>query len=385
MERLDLDGEISNWNAVVHAARYASAKAYCRNRTVLDLACGEGYGSAKLIDWGASSVLGVDISEDAINKAQIRFTSSATKFLQLPADTETFLSQKFDLVVSFETIEHVQDPEQFLTNIKNSMHKDSIAIISCPNDAWYYAYGGSNPFHLHTWTPDEFKHLINKHFGNVKMVFGYPSIGFTNVGENQYLGEKFTSKSSRGEMVHQVAPLSQKESAYYLAYININEEVEATSASTVLGMTSYFGDEDRSFENPGDLIRTITRAQKREIEQDQLILKLSKFRKLTGGNDNSQAGKINTNEAGKAGNLGHQDQLFEKIKAISSENLSNILKAEVKTRKLKKPILLRLKRIRFNSGFTLILLVCYSIYRKLPRNLKKFVKPLGRKFLRIRG
>src|SRR5271169_1956163 len=87
-----------------HVARYRFAKDFVRGKRILDIACGEGYGAAALAKAGATSVIGVDISPDICQHAQHKFGLDAR-----PGDAHAIPVQdrSIDLVVSFETIEHV--------------------------------------------------------------------------------------------------------------------------------------------------------------------------------------------------------------------------------------------------------------------------------------
>lgn len=188
MERLAF-GENSKYSALeasIHLNRYLSAKQFALGRDVLDIACGEGYGSFLLGQWGAKSVLGVDISEESISKAEEKFGSKSVRFIESPAESvlELVGGKKFDLIVSFETIEHVTNPIKFLENIKSLLSQNGILLLSCPNDYWYYEDGGSNPFHLHRWNAWEFRKFSENILGPALWAYGTFSIGFGTYVEN---------------------------------------------------------------------------------------------------------------------------------------------------------------------------------------------------------
>lgn len=181
MERLHLGqgSRYSSLEASIHTCRYLLAKPFVKGKRVLDVACGEGYGSHLLKQWGADSVVGVDISVDAIEIATQSFKTEGVTFQVENVNLPLKLGRKkFDLIVSLETIEHVDDVEFFLNNIKNNLVKGGNVIISCPNDYWYYKDGGGNPFHKRRYSFEEFKALSTKILGEPS----YWSVGTFAIG-----------------------------------------------------------------------------------------------------------------------------------------------------------------------------------------------------------
>lgn len=195
MERLSF-GQSSRYEgleAAVHIARYSFAKELCKGKRVLDAACGEGYGSRLLANWGAKEVVGVDISAEAIASANQHFASDNVSFIQNDAETlpRLFEPHSFDLIVSFETIEHVQDPELFLRNILSLLKPDGIVAISCPNDWWYFPTEEQrNPYHIRKYRLDEFQVLSESVLGKANAWYlGGPITGFANLQFEGYLAD----------------------------------------------------------------------------------------------------------------------------------------------------------------------------------------------------
>ncbi|SAL48185.1 type 11 methyltransferase [Caballeronia cordobensis] len=191
MERLEFGGDSRSRyiaiEAAIHIARYLTVKDLCSGRKVLDVACGEGYGSWLISKWGAKSVLGVDISEKAVANAKKRFKADGLTFECGSGEKLAELAgpQQFDLIVSMETIEHVDDPELFLENIKSLASDNATIVISAPNDYWYYDRGGFNEFHKRKFTLEEFKALTEKVLGKAQSwQLGTLGIGFSIAAEN---------------------------------------------------------------------------------------------------------------------------------------------------------------------------------------------------------
>src|SRR5258708_15513394 len=115
-ERICIEGDDDRFLLRQHIARYEFAARFARDQRVIDIACGTGYGSALLAKASAREVIGIDISSEAIEVARERHGAAGATFVQ--GSTE-ILSQygEAGLVVSFETIEHIEQSDQFLTAI----------------------------------------------------------------------------------------------------------------------------------------------------------------------------------------------------------------------------------------------------------------------------
>lgn len=169
----ELNGQI----ALEHLHRYLFACDLAAGKDVLDIACGEGYGSA-LLAARARSVVGVDIAEDAVRHAATRYQLANLRFMtgtchQVPLDAASL-----DLVVSFETIEHVDRHDVMLGEIKRVLRPGGILLISSPEKSQYTdAVSQNNPFHVKELYNDEFRALLAAHFAHVavggqRVVFG---------------------------------------------------------------------------------------------------------------------------------------------------------------------------------------------------------------------
>ncbi len=186
MERLSFDeaGSYDGLEAAIHLARYAFARPLCEGKAVLDMACGEGYGSRLLADWGARQVVGVDVSSEAVENAERRFGSAQVQYRTAAAQdlVDLFPPASFDLIVSLETIEHVPDPVGLLEGFRRLLVPGGILVISCPNDWWYYPTDReSNPFHLRKYTFEEFREQSERVLGPSKgWYLGGPMAGFCN-------------------------------------------------------------------------------------------------------------------------------------------------------------------------------------------------------------
>lgn len=152
-----------------HYKRYEFASAYCKFGTTLDIACGCGYGS-KILSSTARTVLGVDINPHVINFANKIFSSDRLQYICQDA-SELNLDATFDCAVSFETIEHIEEPEKLLTALYRLLNKDGLLICSVPNQKIVPFDKNINIHHVRHYTTDELIELINSCGFKIKKIF----------------------------------------------------------------------------------------------------------------------------------------------------------------------------------------------------------------------
>lgn len=147
-----------------HWHRYCVVAPLARGKRVLDAACGEGYGSS-LLARQARSVVGVDVSAAAIAHAQSRYGADNLRFSQDSCAALPFDSASFELVVSFETIEHLSAQTEMLAELRRVLTPDGVLIISSPNAPVYSPDGDAhNEFHVKELTRDELQALLQPGF-----------------------------------------------------------------------------------------------------------------------------------------------------------------------------------------------------------------------------
>jgi ubiquinone/menaquinone biosynthesis C-methylase UbiE len=149
-----------------HLHRYFVAAEICVARDVLDIACGEGYG-ANLIAQKALKVIGMDNSARAIRHARAKYRSENLKFMTGDCLKIPLPRAAVDVVISFETIEHISHHARFLQEIKRVLRPGGVLVISSPDKAEYTErLGLHNPFHVHELYRTGFLDLLRRHFAN---------------------------------------------------------------------------------------------------------------------------------------------------------------------------------------------------------------------------
>jgi len=154
-------------NTSEHLHRYTIAKKFVKGKTVLDIASGEGYGS-NLLSQDAIQVIGVDIDPDAVERANLKYSKINLKFKQGDAALIPCENEIFDVVVSFETLEHHDKHEEMMLEIKRVLKPEGIFIISTPNKLVYTDRRNyKNPFHVKELYKEEFDQLLSRYFSKV--------------------------------------------------------------------------------------------------------------------------------------------------------------------------------------------------------------------------
>ena len=152
-----------------HLSRYHLARELACGKDVLDVASGEGYGSNLLAET-ANRVWGVDISQEAVDHAVRSYSRSNLRFLRGDASKLPLPDHSVDLVVSFETIEHLSGQQEMIGEIRRVLRPGGRLLISSPDRENYDAiqHGGQNHFHVRELSGEEFAELLRRNFSNVR-------------------------------------------------------------------------------------------------------------------------------------------------------------------------------------------------------------------------
>lgn len=154
------DGEIET----EHLHRYNAVLELASGKNVLDIACGEGFGTA-ILARKAASVWGVDISDEAIAYARQKYEKYNLKYKQGSVESLDFDDDLFDMIVSFETIEHVDElvQDKFLKEASRVLKKNGILVISTPDKYLYTDLPNHrNPYHIKEFYYSEYKDFWRK-------------------------------------------------------------------------------------------------------------------------------------------------------------------------------------------------------------------------------
>ncbi|WP_428743709.1 methyltransferase domain-containing protein, partial [Sulfurimonas sp.] len=156
-----------------HYNRYISIAEMAKEKYVLDAACGSGYGSGILADV-ATQVYGIDIDAEAIEYAQNTYAHKNLEFQTASVTEIPFEDDTFDIVISFETIEHLAEPSQqlFMDEIERVLKQDGILIMSTPDKELYSEKNlYNNHFHIKEFYEKEFYNFLRSRFKHVNFIY----------------------------------------------------------------------------------------------------------------------------------------------------------------------------------------------------------------------
>jgi O-antigen biosynthesis protein len=149
-----------------HLHRYHFAAQVCEGKRVLDLASGEGYGSA-ILGKVATEVIGIDIDHASVEHARLHHESDNVHFVEgSMLDAGALGGEQFDVVVCFEALEHVDDHATLLDVVCGALREGGIFIVSTP-DRTVYSRDYHNPFHIHELDRVEFREYLSPRFPRV--------------------------------------------------------------------------------------------------------------------------------------------------------------------------------------------------------------------------
>lgn len=158
-----------------HVARYIFASSFIKNNDlVVDVACGTGYGSYVLARKGVKKVIGIDISNAAIEYAKKKYSGRVNniEFLVGNAMEMPISSHEVDVVVSFETIEHLNDPEAFLLECRRVLKDEGLLILSTPNKYIKNILKIENPYHIKEVYIEELLSMLHNSGFDIVDVYG---------------------------------------------------------------------------------------------------------------------------------------------------------------------------------------------------------------------
>lgn len=204
-----------------HMARYFFASQFAREKIVLDIACGSGYGSDYLLKAGAKKVWGIDISEEAISYCRKRYPNENLLFSVGTVGKIPLQEKKIDLVISMETIEHVDEITQhdFLKEVRRVIKYEGLFIVSTPNSLVYQT---GNNFHIKEFILDEYELLLKQYFNNIKIYY-QDNIESNFILLKDTLDSEILVENKKNIVLRKLNAILSSESLYFIAICSNSE------------------------------------------------------------------------------------------------------------------------------------------------------------------
>jgi len=244
-----------------HIHRYLFAVNACKDKRVLDIASGEGFGSFILAQC-AKTVTGVDIDQEAVKNANDIYGSSNLEFLKGSCQKIPLADATVDVVVSFETLEHIVEHDDFLKEIKRVLCPNGVLIMSTPDtDIYSNGQPTENPYHLKELTLAEYESLIKTYFKNTHM-FGQKCFSGCAIQNIDHLFSQNHSKRSNIYFNPDAEKVKKDHNLERIPYIvtvasdnqiednllNNNFFVSTTSVNDLLAMRKQIEEEKKQIE-----------------------------------------------------------------------------------------------------------------------------------------
>jgi ubiquinone/menaquinone biosynthesis C-methylase UbiE len=209
-----------------HFGRYRAGMSLLKDKVVLDIACGSGYGT-HLMATVAKKVYGVDVDAGTIAYAAEHYGGKNIVYRQGDGIAIPLEDNSVDVVVSYETIEHIDDYQTFLKEVKRILRSEGLLLLSTPNDV---EYAEGNHFHLHEFTYNQLKKLVGQYFKHHKDYFQTLWLSSTILPEALQ-----TSEWETPILTTSTIALRPEQSIYFFMLCSDREISEQIEAQGVIG------------------------------------------------------------------------------------------------------------------------------------------------------
>ena len=192
-----LTSGLAEWQVgIEHHHRYLLARDFCRGRDVLDVASGEGYGTA-LLAQVARSAIGVEIDPAAVAAARTEFVRPNLRYEVGDARALPLPDASIDVAVSFETLEHILEHDVFLSELHRVLRPGGLLVMSTPDRDIYSPAGAPpNPYHVLELTRAEFEALLRRHFAHAVFAAQRGVLGTVILGASRTITTRFFERRS---------------------------------------------------------------------------------------------------------------------------------------------------------------------------------------------
>jgi len=206
--------------------RYEFANKFIKDQDIVcDFACGTGYGT-EILAKKAKKVIGLDIDAETIQYCKKAYKNKGIDFnLIEPNEISNKYKHKFDVIVSYETIEHIEAYEHFLKMLHFYLKPKGILVLSTPNN-FRHKFDSQNPFHIYEFDIEELYTVIQKKYLNARIsLYGQHRMIFK---KNDVLPKNSIAISIFKKMLHNMYELDK-------GLFNIGSKLEHTRLYKSIG------------------------------------------------------------------------------------------------------------------------------------------------------
>jgi 2-polyprenyl-3-methyl-5-hydroxy-6-metoxy-1,4-benzoquinol methylase len=164
----DFESEAEYYNHLMHLSSYQFGSKYAKGKRVLDYGCGSGYG-ALILSKEAETVIAIDINKDAIEFAKSKYSRSNLVY----KDVSELTDEKFDLITSFQVIEHVDNVENYMGMLRSLLKPSGYLLLSTPdrkNRLFKYIQKPWNIYHKREYSKETIRRQLIKYFDKVEIL-----------------------------------------------------------------------------------------------------------------------------------------------------------------------------------------------------------------------
>jgi O-antigen biosynthesis protein len=262
-----------------HLHRYRAVADLVAGRRVVDLASGEGYGSA-LLSNRATSVVGVELDHTAASHAARTYQEARLRFVEGSIAQVPLRGQRFEVVVCFEALEHVQEQAELCAEAARLLVPGGLFVVSTPNrEAYSEATGFQNPFHVKELDRDEFTALLRQHFAHVRL-FGqrvYPVSAIFPLDEAVSRAREYVVAREPGAAAFRSADASRKTARYFIAVASSDPIGAESGLETFLldASEQLFEEQRRSEGAEAELRRHLATREAQVVEVERELHRLA--------------------------------------------------------------------------------------------------------------